>query len=404
MTDTNITKLNTDESPESPISPPPKETEIHWSKLFLGVALFSALYGVLVSTQTLARLDRAIAEAKEAARPASIQLIQIIAPDCRDCFNLDEAVAALKKQNVSVSDERILLLDSPESRALIEKLGIQRVPTYVFTGEVNKKGLESFVRTNGEVKDETFVFTKVLPPFVDAVTGKEQGKVHVTYLTDAACPQCIDPSLTVEAYKQAGVYIAEERKVVWDSAEGQKIIGQYAIEKAPTFLLSSDVAFYESVRSAWQGIGSVEQDGTYVARQIPLPYRDVSKRHIVGLVDVVYLVDTSCSECYKPQTVQRNILMRGFGVGIRSERTVDVNAAEGKALVRKYTITQVPTIFLSPDAGEYPWLKAVWPQVGTVETDGWHVFRNIRQLRVVIYKDLTTNQIVRPPQESSSEN
>ena len=31
--------------------------------------------------------------------------------------------------------------------------------------------------------------------------------------------------------------------------------------------------------------------------------------------------------------------------------------------------------------------------MGTVETDGWYVFREMQQLRGVVYKDLTTNQI-----------
>ncbi|MBI4038717.1 hypothetical protein HY384_02045 [Candidatus Daviesbacteria bacterium] len=379
-----------------------KSLNVPWPKVFLVVAVISTVIGAFVATKTLAQTEKKIAEVKEMARPANVTLTKIAVENCADCFNVDDAIATFKKQNVSVSEEKTFLSTSAEAKTLITDLGIKRLPTYVVKGEITKQSLEGFVKGNGEVKNDTFIFTGVSPLFVDPLSNKEMGKVSVTYLTDPSCSSCINPKLTIDAYKKAGVKVTEEKEVSWNSLEGQKIINQYKIEKLPTFVLSSDVSYYSSIKDNWQKIGTVEPDGAYVARQLFLPYRDVTKGQIVGLVDVVYLTDSSCTDCYKPQEVHKNILTQGFGVGIRSEQSVDANSPYGKSLVSKYKITQVPTLLISPEVAEYSGIKQVWPQVGTTEPDGWYVFRQVSRLGSVIYKDFTSNQVVRPQQQQAA--
>lgn len=373
-----------------------KEVNIPWPKVFLGLALLATVAGALFATKTLSNIDKNIAAAKEAQRPANIKLTKITVPNCSDCFNVDDAVTTFKKQNVQVGEEKTVIYDSDEGKSLIKSLGVSRVPTYVFTGEVNKNNLEGFVKGSGEVKNNTFIFTKVTPIFIDATTGKQVGKVVATILTDPSCFQCINPKLTIESYKKAGIKILDQKEISWNSSEGQRIVNQYKITKVPTFVLSSDIGFYDNVKNSWSKIGTVEQDKTYVARNLFLPYRDLEKGQILGLVDIVYLTDSTCGDCYDPIKVQKAILTQGYGVGLRSERSVDANSTEGRSLVNNYKITQVPTILLSPDVDQYQSVKAVWPNVGTVESDGWYVFRKMQQLGSVIYKDLASNQIIKP--------
>lgn len=159
---------------------------VPWPKVFLLVALLSVVIGALVSTKTLAQTDKKIAQAKEMARPANIALTKIAVSNCSDCFNIDGAISSFKKQNVSVGEEKILLFSSPEAQTLISKLGIKRLPTYIVTGEVNKKSLEGFVKSNGEIKNDTFVFTNVTPLFIDPQSKKKVGQVGVIYLLDSS--------------------------------------------------------------------------------------------------------------------------------------------------------------------------------------------------------------------------
>ncbi|PJE61630.1 hypothetical protein COU87_03535 [Candidatus Roizmanbacteria bacterium CG10_big_fil_rev_8_21_14_0_10_39_12] len=381
-----------------------KQIAVSWPRVFLAIALITTVVGALFATKTLANIEKKIEEAKEDDRPANLELTKITISDCVDCFNVDDAIAQLKKQNISISEEKTIAYDSPEGKALIEQFDIKRVPTYILTGEVAKKSFEGFAESNGTLQEKTFVFTNVPPVFVDTQTQKEMGKVTVTYLTDSSCPQCMNPTFTIEAYKNAGIQITEEKEIEWSSSEGQSLINKYKITKVPTFLLSSDIGFYEEVKNNWDRIGTIEQDETYIARNLFLPYRDIEKGEVLGLIDVVYLTDSTCPDCYSPQDTHKNILTQGFGVGIRSERTVDTFSIEGKRLVSHYNITSVPTVLLSPEVDPYANLKSVWPNVGTVEEDGWYVFRTVQQVGNIIYKDLSTNQVIRPAQPTANTN
>ncbi len=365
-----------------------------WSKIFLGIALIATITGGLFATKTLAGIDKNLAAVKEAQRPANVKLTKIITPNCSSCFNVDEAVNLFKKQNILVGGERTIQFDSSEAQSLIKELGIKRLPTYIATGEVSKNNLKNFVINNGQVKNGTFAFTKVTPVFIDPETKKEMGKVTATILTDPTCNQCLDPKLTVEQFKKANVKIVDQKEVVWNSDEGQKLISQYKITKLPTFLFSSDIDVYDDIKANWSNLGTIEPDKTYVARNLFLPYRDLEKGQILGLVNLIYLIDSSCADCYKVDTVQKPILVQYYGVGINSEQTVDISSGKGQNLVDRYKITKVPTILLSPEASQYITLKNVWKNVGTVESDGWYVFREMQQLGKVVYKDLSTNQIM----------
>lgn len=376
-----------------------KPLNVPWPKVFLIVAVMSTVIGAGISTRTLAQADKKIAEAKEMSRPANVTLTKIAVENCADCFNIDDAIATFKRQNVAVSEEKTFISTSAEAKSLIAELGIKRLPAYLVKGEITKSSLEAFVKGNGEIKNNTFIFTGITPLFIDPETNKEMGKVSITYITDPSCVACVNPKLTVDAYKEAGVKVTEEKEVPWSSSEGQRLIGQYKIEKLPTFILSSDASYYPSIKNNWQNIGTVESDGAYIARQLFLPYRDVAKGQIVGLVDTIYITDSSCTDCYKPQDVHKNILTQGFGVGIRSEQTFNINTSSGKSLVDKYKITQIPTLLISPEVKEYTGIVQVWPQVGTTEPDGWFVFRQVAGLNV-IYKDLASNQVVRPQQQA----
>ncbi|MDO8619414.1 MAG: hypothetical protein Q7R49_05760, partial [Candidatus Daviesbacteria bacterium] len=231
--------------------------KLPWPKIILVVTLFATIAGAIFSTKTLADINKNIAAAKEATRPANVKIIKINTPNCTDCFNVDSAIAGFKKLNVKVEEEKTLAFDSPEASASIKQLAIKRVPTYFVTGEVTKNNLEDFVKSNGELRDNTFIFTKLSPVFIDTGTGQEMGRV-----------------------------------------------------------------------------------------------------------DLIYLTDSSCTDCYKAQDVQKPILTEGYGAAIRSQRSVDISSVEGKSLLARYGITKVPTILISPEADQYANLKNVWKNVG----------------------------------------
>lgn len=367
---------------------------ITWPRVILFVTLAATVIGALVSTKTLAAINKNIAAAKEAARPANVRIIKISVPSCQDCFNVDAAISDFKKQNVKVEEEKTFNFDSPEAIASVKQFSIKRVPTYIVSGEVTKNNLEGFVKNNGEIRDNSFIFTKVTPVFIDTNNLQELGRVTATIITDPSCKQCVDPKLTVERFRKAGVKIADQKEIVWNSPAGGEIINKYKITKLPTFIFSSEADLYDSVKSGWANFGTIESDKTYVARNLAFPYRDLEKNQVLGLVDLIYLTDSACTKCYNVQEVQKPILTQAYGVGIRSERSVDTSSTEGQGLISRYKITKVPTVILSPEADRYSALKNVWKKVGTVEANGFYVFREMQLLKGAVYRDLTTNQVV----------
>lgn len=376
-------------------------TRIQWTKVILGLSLLATVIGALVSTKILTDINKNVALAKEAAHPANVKIVKITTPDCTDCFNVDNAISSFKKLNVKVEEEKTVTLGSPEADTSIKQFAIKKVPTYIVTGDVTKNSLETFIKANGEIKENTFIFTNLSPVFIDPETKQEKGWVTATLITDPSCPQCLDTKAIVEGFKKGGVKIKDTKELSWNSLGAQKIINQYKITKVPTFIFSPEFDLYDSLKTSWSNFGTVEQDKTYVARNIPLPYRDLAKGQMEGFVDIIYLTDSTCTNCYKAQDVQRPILTKEYGVALRSERFVDVSSAEGRNLINKYSITKVPTILISPDVDQYANLKGVWKSVGTVDKDGWYIFTEMGQLGGVIYKDLTSNRIIKPVGEPS---
>lgn len=370
--------------------------------MFFGIALIASVAGALISTRTLMAINRNIAAAKEAARPAAVKIIKITVPNCQDCFDVEAVVSSFKKQNVKVEEENTLPYDSPQASASALQFGIKKVPTYLVTGEITKNNLENFVKNSGEIKNDTFIFTKTTPIFIDMQTGQEMGRVTATVITDSSCLQCPDPQVIIDNFKKAGVKVGETKHYAWNSYDGQATINQYKITKVPTFIFSSEIDLYESVKSTWQNFGTIENNKTYVARNLPLPYRDLINGQLTGLVDLIYLTDSTCPDCYKVVDVQKPILTNGYKVALRSERSVDIGSPEGRSLVNQYSITKAPTILLSPEADKYPNLKSIWNSVGTVGSDGWYVFTGFNLLGNITYKDLANNQVIKPAQQTQT--
>ena len=170
------------------------------------------------------------------------------------------------------------------------------------------------------------------------------------------------------------------------------MIQKYDINKLPTLLFSNDLAEYPDIAGTWAERGSVEPDGMYVLREVGAPYYDFDSGNIKGLVEVTYLVDESCEECYDV-AVHKSILGK-YGVKINSEKTVDIASSEGKEILEKYEITQVPTIVLSEGVSVYSQLAQIWASVGSVEEDDSYVFRNVANMGGIVFKDLETGELV----------
>lgn len=369
------------------------------SRTVMGIFLlliFVTLINIYFLTNIRYELNKTISGTEGQTRPSNLQIIEIKDPSCSDCFDISKIVDSLNSSNVKITSFRTLEYSSDEAKQLIAQFKIQRIPTLILSGELNKTGE---LVTGWKSVDGKAVFTGTLPPYVDTSTGTVKGRVAVTEIYDSSCPNCTDFSTTISQLKQVGVAIVNESKIDYISDQGKALINKYSLSIVPTLIFSKDLEAYDTIVKNWAQIGTIGPDGSYVLKLVNPPYRNLTTNKIDGLVSLIYLTDKSCSTCYDVN-INKQILTSNFGVKIVNETTYDVSSDQGKALINKYNITKVPTILISPEASAYLSLVKAWSAVsqgstipvGSIEPDGWFVFRDVGLM--ANYTDLTTGKVV----------
>jgi len=350
--------------------------------LLVGIAVFSAFQ--LFSLESL--LGERVAEVKVAAAPAKITITTLEGPECEECFTLDPLIDAIKQTNVEIKEERLLEFGSQESGKLIEEHDVERLPTVIVTGEVDKASLSGL-----EKSGDVLVFRDVFAPFA-LPDGAIQGRVKSTIVFDSACAACYDPSPVVDTLKQAGVFVYETKKVDAQTEQGQALVEQYALDVLPAIVFSEELSVYEGdFLNNWEAIGTIE-DGQYVTRRMAPPYYNVSAGDVFGEVSMTLLLDETCADCLDASEFYEGTL-QAMGVYLESTARLDVSDSEAQKLIDDLNITKVPTMIMEGEVQAYPTLVAAWQQVGS-QDDGKWVFRNV-EVAQQPYRDLISGEIVR---------
>lgn len=367
------------------------------SILFIFVALT-----VILSAINFSFIAARGAKIKEAAmaseienQPAKLQLIKITASFCQDCFNIDSVVENLKKANANITSEKTLEFSSDEAKRLIETYGIEKVPTVIVLGEVNRSIIVSLWNENWQIEmangtQISSVYAAVSPPYVD-INGNIRGLVTLTHIVDQSCQRCADIGQLISVFKQAGVKFSSEKAIDYIMPDAKQLIEKFGVQKIPALVISKDILDYPAIAQIWPQLNATEKQGFYALHTTVPPYRDLTTNKIEGLVNVIYLKDDSCSGCYDVH-VNKQILERNFGLVLVNETNADVSSDYGKSLIKQYNITKAPVILVSPDANVYDRFVQAWPQVGDIAKDSWFVMRNPNVLGT--FRDLSTGQIV----------
>ena len=128
----------------------------------LGLILIFSIYQTFSINSTIK--DKA-AKAAELAKPAKIELSIIKDSRCKDCFDASQLVTFIKTAKVEVISEKNVDFDSAGGKVLLAKYNLDKVPTVVVTGEIDKINLKGF-----EKKDSALVFTQVPAPYVNTTS------------------------------------------------------------------------------------------------------------------------------------------------------------------------------------------------------------------------------------------
>lgn len=253
------------------------------------VGIFAAMFisGAIVITffiRTNSLANKKIAEATEANRPANLEIITISDNSCKDCFDINPVLNYIQKENVKINSEKNVDKASEEGKELIKQFAIQKLPTFILKGELNKvAALADVFSKTGDISNDTFVFRQVGAPYSLAETGEVKGRIGLTLLTDITCTECYDVTQHETILKNNFGINTTPNVLDSKSAAGRALLNKYKITLVPTFILTGDTGEYPSLKQAWADVGTIAKDGTYIFTNLPLmgTYKNLSTNKVI---------------------------------------------------------------------------------------------------------------------------
>lgn len=355
--------------------------------IFLNISASSIIFA-----QINVILDEKISEAEEIARPADINIIVLSDKNCQDCFNVKPIIEKIKERSINIKEEKELQREDNEAKKLIDKFKIDKLPTFLISGELEKdSALKDLWPKIGEIKENTFIFKQTGTPYVNAASGEIRGKVKLTVVSASDCANCFNASLYENFPKQMRMSVEEKNTVEYNSSEGKDLIKKYGIESAPTIIISGDIGVYQT--NTLKKLGKIENDA-FILTEVNPPYILTASGKLMGKLNLTTVSDKNCGSCYSVN-VYDNIIKQ-FGLFVQNKKEIDINSNSGKTLVEKYKIEFVPTIIITGDFGAYNKPNSIWNNIGTAEKDGTYVLRENGIKQLGAYKNLVSGEIIDP--------
>ena len=343
--------------------------------------------------------------------PISITFINV--ENCSTCYNMTEVIEELEKLGAKTKVKEYIYPINKESKvtqkldSLLKKYDIQKIPALILEAPANKiKMNRSGVFPEFMTYPQIVEFLKILklrkkglkviveapePIYYNLSSKQLEGFVNVIEIKAPNCKRCNNMTKFREWLPHRCV-VEKYLSADYNTELAQQLIEKYNIKRLPAVVLDPDAGLYELLKEEWGSFGTIEEDGYFIARNITIPFYDVDDGKIKGIVDITYIYDPLCEDCYN-YSLHRETLKR-FGVIIGKETVLPRYAPEAAILMNKYNIIAVPTFIASPDLKYYPALMKIWNQVGTIEEDGYFVFRNMEKMPERIYIDTQTNKKV----------
>jgi hypothetical protein len=214
-------------------------------------------------------------------------------------------------------------------------------------------------------------------------------EVSAIVISEPSCPECNSTSVLLDqivaASSQLNLKVTSTKNLQSGSSDAQALITKYSITKLPALIMSKEANASSTFVTAWARLGSRAPDGSFIYQESYPPYFDLAKGQTVGLVSLVEIPASSCSNCFNVSLIVDSLAGSQVRMAFTNETVVSANSTQGLALVAKYNITRLPAFLLSPDAAAYAPVVQSWSQVGDVASDGWFIYRGV----MPPYVDLT---------------
>ncbi|MFA4845481.1 MAG: hypothetical protein WC654_02900 [Patescibacteria group bacterium] len=174
----------------------------------------------------------------------------------------------------------------PAAKEILASHGIKTAPSVILSqdAEVYAQLIASWGQFGTVAPDGSFVAFLQDPPYIEVDSGKVRGLTTLTVLTDESCDACYDATTHKSILENTfGISLTSTATIDSASTAGKQLITKYKIEQLPTIILSGDGEAYPNLIAAWDTVGSVEDDGSFIFRNLALmgTYRNLSTGEIV---------------------------------------------------------------------------------------------------------------------------
>lgn len=188
---------------------------------------------------------------------------------CDECFDAETLITLIKKShNIKTSNTKILTQSSLSYKKVIKEYGINNLPALIVAGDISdERILGAWTALKGEKKTDKIIIQNLLP-YYDLKEEKTKGLVDVVVVIDKSCEECFDGNKYLEIINRLGLTVAGFNSYDVNSSLGLNFIQKYKITKVPALILSSDVNDYKEFASSWKDVGTIEEDGMFVLREV----------------------------------------------------------------------------------------------------------------------------------------
>jgi len=207
--------------------------------------------------------------------------------------------------------------------------------------------------------------------------------VHIKAFIKEDCSECTRVEDYLEVYKKAWVkFESISYKKYW-SEEYKAHSNNYKINKLPFIVFSENLSNYKTISDSWEKTFWYKSSKwEYIVNDIIPPFYDLTDKKIKWLINLVYIWDKSCKNCYKIDDIK--IILNSFWLKFKNVKEIDSKSLEWKELIEKYNIVKIPTIILSKNMELYKNFSYFWSNIWTKEKDGFFILREPEKINLII--------------------
>ncbi len=196
------------------------------------------------------------------------------------------------------------------------------------------------------------------------------------------CNECFNVSSIVDSIKNKNVNILQEKSFDKDSNQAKELISKYNIKKLPSIIITGEI------NSSKVNFNNFElKDDALILNKTNAPYFDMASNKINGKVEIFEIVDSSCKECVKLSSIPLSFAK--LGVLISDWKKIEYNSNEGKKLINKFGIKEIPSVLISTEINYYKDLRDSLSKLGLNEKQGFYILHATQPP----YRDLSKNKI-----------